>query len=121
MELCLLAAGATVRLGTVMLTLAWMHSIEKTRWEEDWRATPAGLVLDEDRIQATGAGMEPPPNARFDGKWWRYTPPLPPMPNTVLRRSGATADWQVCIKGVCKPMGAYVPKDADPVTLTTCP
>ena len=80
MELCLLAAGATVRLGTVALTLAWTHSIEKMRWEEDWRATPAGLVLQEDRIQATGAGMEPPPDAKFDGTWWRYNPHLAPMP-----------------------------------------
>lgn len=122
MELCLLAAGATIRMGTVALTLAWTHSIEKTRWEEDWRATTAGLVLEEDRIQGTGAGMEPPPDARFDGKWWRYTPKTPPMPQVVLRRSGMTvSDWDVCINGVCKPMGDYVPKDADPVTLTTCP
>lgn len=121
MQLCLLAAGATIRLGTVVMTLAWTHSIEKTRWEEDWRATPAGLVLEEDRIQTTGAGMEPPPNARFDGTWWHYKPPLPPMPSTTLRRSGATADWQVCIAGICKPMGDYVPPNADPVTLTTCP
>lgn len=121
MELCLIAAGATIRLGATALTLAWMHSIEKTRWEEDWRATPAGLVLMEDRIQATGAGMEPPPQAHFDGHWWRYRPSTPPLPQVILRRSGATADWQVCIKGVCRAMGDYVPKDADPVTLTTCP
>jgi hypothetical protein len=122
MEICLLAAGTTIRLGTVALTLAWTHSIEKTRWEEDWRATPAGLVLEEDRIQGTGAGMEPPPNAHFDGTWWRYKPPLPPMPSTVLRRSGATADWQICIEGACKPMASYLPdRQADPVTLTTCP
>ncbi len=91
MELCLLAAGATIRLGTIALTLAWTHSIEKTRWEEDWRATPAGLALEEDRIQATGAGMEPPPNARFDGQWWHYKPPLPPMPSVIaapLRHDG---------------------------------
>ena len=91
MELCLLAAGATIRLGTIALTLAWTHSIEKTRWEEDWRATPAGLVLEEDRIQSTGAGMEPPPDAHFDGQWWHYTPPLAPMKSVLLRRSGATA------------------------------
>ena len=121
LELCLLAAGATVRLGTVALTLAWTHSIEKTRWEEDWRATPAGLALVEDRIQGTGAGMEPPADAKFDGQWWHYAPHVPPMPNVLLRRSGATDDWQVCIARQCKPMGAYVPKDADPVTLTTCP
>jgi len=120
MQLCLLAAGATIRLGTLALTLAWTHSIEKTRWEEDWRATPAGLVIEEDRIQSTGAGMEPPANARFDGKWWHYKPPLPPMPNVSLRRSGATDDWQICIGGRCRPMSDYVAKDADPVTLTTC-
>lgn len=121
MEICLFAAGTTIRLGTVAMTLAWTHSIEKTRWEEDWRATPAGMVLEEDRIQATGAGMEPPPHARFDGKWWHYSTSHLPMPNVVLRRSGATADWQVCIKSRCRPMGDYVPPDADPVTLTTCP
>jgi hypothetical protein len=121
MELCLLAAGATIRLGTMALTLAWTHSIEKTRWEEDWRATPAGLALVEDRIQATGAGMEPPPNARFDGTWWHYRPKIGPMPSVVLRRSGATADWQVCIDSQCRAMGDYLPnKEADPVTLTTC-
>lgn len=121
MELCLLAAGATVRLGAVAMTLAWTHSIEKTRWEEDFRATPAGLVLEEDRIQGTGAGMEPPPDAHFDGQWWHYRTNTAPMTNIVLRRSGATADWEVCTGGACKPMGDYVGKDADPVTLATCP
>jgi hypothetical protein len=119
MEICLLAAGAAIRLGTVALTLTWIHSVEKTKWEEDWRATPAGLVLDEDRIQATGAGMEPPPDARFDGTWWRYKPALAPLPNVTLRRSGATADWNVCIAGRCRPMGDYV-GTADPVTLSIC-
>jgi len=127
MELCLLAAGATVRLGTMALTLAWTHSIEKIRWEEDYRATPAGIVLTEDRVQGTGAGMEPPPGSRFDGHWWRYNPHVAPLPKVVLRRSGMTVgDWQVCIAGTpgpaCKPMGDYLPDPkADPVTLTTCP
>lgn len=123
MQFCLLAAGATVRLGTMALTLAWTHSIEKIRWEEDYRATPAGVVLLEDRIQGTGAGMEPPPDAKFDGKWWRYNAHVAPLPQVVLRRSGMTVgDWQVCIKGACKPMGDYLPDPkADPVTLTTCP
>lgn len=121
MEICLLTASATIRLGTVALTLAWTHSIEKTRWEEDWRATPAGLVLEEDRIQTTGAGMEPPADAHFDGQWWRYRPPLESMPSIVLRRSGASDDWHICIHSHCQPMGEYVPPEADPVTLTTCP
>ena len=122
MELCLLAAGATVRLGTVALTLAWTHSIEKTRWEEDWRATPAGLVLEEDRIQATGAGMEPPPNAHFDGTMValhaaaaadaeRDPAPLRRHRRLAgLHRRALPADGRLSAD-----------KNADPVTLTTCP
>jgi hypothetical protein len=123
MQFCLLAAGSLIRLGTVALTLAWTHSIEKVRWEEDYRLTPAGIVVEEDRIQGTGAGMEPPPDATFDGHWWRYKPKLPPQPQIILRRSGMTvSDWWVCVGGVCKPMAAYLPdKKADPVTLEACP
>ena len=120
MELCLLAAGATVRLGVTALTLAWTHSVQKTRWEEDIRLTAAGLVLEEDRVQGTGAGMEPPPNAKFDGTWWRYKPPLGPLPDMTLRRSGATADWSLCIARACRPMSELLPADADPVTLARC-
>jgi len=123
MQFCLIAAGATVRLGTVALTLGWTHSVEKTRWEEDYRIMPAGIVVTQDRIQGTGAGMEPPPDAKFDGTWWRYDPHTPPQPKIVLRRSGMTvSDWDICIKGACRAMGDYLPdKKADPVTLTTCP
>ncbi len=32
-------------IGTIALTLASTHSIEKTRWEEDWRATPPAWCL----------------------------------------------------------------------------
>jgi hypothetical protein len=121
MQFCLLAAGATIRLGTVALTLGWTHSVEKIRWEEDYRLTPAGIVVTQDRIQGTGAGMEPPPDATFDGEWWRYTPHIPPQKQIVLRRSGMTvSDWDVCIKGQCKAMGAYLPTNADPVTLEGC-
>ena len=120
MEFCLLAAGATIRLGVAALTLAWTHSVQKTRWEEDMRLTPAGIVVSEDRIQGSGAGMDPGPDARFDGHWWRWRAELPPQPQIVLRRSGATADWDLCIKGSCRPMGTYLPNDADPVTLKPC-
>jgi hypothetical protein len=123
MEFCLLAAGSLVHLGTTALTLAWIHSIEKIRWEEDYRLTPAGIVVTQDRVQGTGAGMEPPMDATFDGKWWRYTPHLPPQPKVILRRSGTTvSDWQVCINGQCRTMGSYLPdRKADPVTLQPCP
>ena len=122
MQFCLLAAGALIHLHTAALTLAWTHSIEKIRWEEDYRATPAGIALTQDRIQGTGAGMEPPPDATFDGKWWRYHARIGPQPQVILRRSGMTvSDWQVCIKDKCRTMGSYLPdRKADPVTLKIC-
>jgi hypothetical protein len=120
MELCLLAGGVTVRLATLALTLAWTHSVQKTRWEEDWQLREGKLVIVESRVQGSGAGMEPGPDARFDGQWWRWRPATPPLSEVVLRRSGATADWNVCIAGACRPMRELLPADADPVTMKPC-
>jgi hypothetical protein len=118
--ICLIAAGATIRLGVAALTLAWTHSVEKVRWEEDYRSTPSGLVVTEDRLQGTGAGMEPPPDAKFDGRWWRYRPAIGQQPEVILRRSGMTvSDWDVCIESECKPMRDYV-GNADPVVMKPC-
>lgn len=121
MEFCLFAGAATVRLGVIALTLAWTHSVEKTRWEEDWQLTPKGMTLVESRIQGSGAGMDPPPEARFDGRWWRWQGGPAPLPRVILRRSGATADWTLCRRGRCQPIGELLPRDADPVTLARCP
>jgi len=138
MNLCLAAAAVLVQLGTSSMTLAWTHSVQKTVWEEDWRATAKGLVLDEARVQGSGAGMDPPPEAHFTRGFWAWTPHLPSLPEVVLRRSGATTDWRVCTgpsdaggkegspsptgsERVCKPMDRLVPADADPVRLIVCP
>lgn len=122
MDICLHAAAVVIRLGAAALTLAWTHSVEKTSWEEDWRLAPAGLVLVESRIESTGAGMEPPPEARFDGQWWRWRPMLPPLPMLALRRSNAAGDWRICTAGGCRTLGALIaPQEADPVILAACP
>ena len=48
-------------------TLAWTHSIEKVRWEEDYRVELDPLTqlpvlhATAARIQGSAAGMEPPP------------------------------------------------------------
>ena len=120
MELCLLAGASIVRLGVVALTLAWTHSVEKIPWQEDWRLTPQGLVLTESRVRGSGAGMEPPPGAKFDGQWYRWKPDLPPLPEVVLRRSGKAGDWRVCRAGKCIAMGTLVPADADPIAMKDC-
>lgn len=120
MMLCLLAGTLTVPLLAPSATLAWTHSVEKVLWEEDWRATAAGVELVEARVRGSGAGMEPPPEARLKNGVWTWRPPVPAQRQVLLRRSGATADWRICIAGTCQSMEAYLPPDADPVALTLC-
>lgn len=120
MMLCLLAGGVTVHLMAADITLSWRHSVEHTVWQEDWHADPAGLQLVAARIEGSGAGMEQPPDAVLKNGFWTWTPSLPLLPKVELRRSGATADWQICRANTCVAMDSLVPKDADPVVLTTC-
>ena len=118
--LCLLAGAVVAPLLADTITLAWTHSVEKVLWEETWRAGPGGLRIVQARVRGSGAGMDPGPDARLIDGAWVWGPKLPPLREVILRRSGATADWRVCIAGACRPMDAYVPETADPVTLTTC-
>jgi hypothetical protein len=119
--LCLIAGAVIAPLLTDALTLAWTHSVEKIPWEEDWRLGPAGLELVEARVRGSGAGMEPPPDARLVEGAWTWNPGNPAQREIVMRRSGATADWRICIRGSCRDMGSYLPLDADPVVLSACP
>ncbi len=118
--ICLAAGALVVSLGAGEVTLAWRHSVEKTLWEEVWREAPEGLRLVEARVQGSGAGMDPPEGARLSDGFWRWTPALPALREIVMRRSGATADWRVCIAGACRGMADYLPDDADPVTMRPC-
>lgn len=120
MSLCLAAGALTVALGSGEVTLRWRHSVQKTLWEEVWRETPDGLVMTEARIEGSGAGMDPPEDARLVDGFWRWTPKLPPQRDIIMRRSGATADWQICVAGQCRAMSQYLPAEADPVTLNAC-
>jgi hypothetical protein len=117
--ICLSGGSVVVKLAAA-ITLSWMHSVEKVQWEEDWRANPAGIAIVEARVKGSGAGMEPPPGAKLKNGAYSYRPHWVPMKEVVLRRSGATADWNICQNGVCKPMSDYLPPDADPVTLSLC-
>lgn len=120
MSLCLAAGALVVALGADEITLGWRHSVQKTLWEEVWRETPDGLRLVEARIEGSGAGMDPPDGATLRGGFWRWTPALPVLTEVVMRRSGATADWTICIGAACRPMGNYLPEEADPVVLRRC-
>ena len=109
------------------VTLAWSHSIEKQRWEEDYAVQPgptahAPPVLRAlaARVRGSAAGMEPPPDARRVNGWYQYTP-LQQQP-TVLRltRSEFTADFELCLQGRCQSMGHWLPSDGGITLLRAC-
>ncbi len=56
--ICILTAGKTLTLAAGAFTLAWTHSVEKTRWEEHWIAGPEGLTVTQGAIEGSGAGMD---------------------------------------------------------------
>lgn len=118
--LCLKAGALAVPLLSPVATLVWTHSVERIAWEEEWRATPRGVALAEARVRGSGAGMDPPPEARLVDGAWTWRPRLPPQGEVILRRSGTTADWRICIAGRCRPMGDFLAEDADPVALGVC-
>jgi hypothetical protein len=116
--LCIFGAGKAIMLAAAAFTLSWTHSVERTRWEEDWQVTQAGLKLVEARVQGSGAGMEPPPGARLENGWWAYAPELPAIPRLVLAASGATGEgWRVCAGRDCVEVGA---RPGGPVRLEAC-
>jgi hypothetical protein len=116
LSLCLASAGVVKTLSLVAFTLAWTHSVEKVEWQEDWRVTAAGLQLVEARVKGSGAGMEPPPEARLIKGWFQWQPARAPVPEVVLGNSGAAGEWLFCSDGRCRtlsdifghPIGANV-------------
>lgn len=107
--LCLAAGGLSAILALEAFTLAWTHSIEKLRWEEDWRVEGQALVLVAARIRGTGAGMEPPPGAVIEGGVWHYRPTLPPLPRVRLAHSPFAQGHELCTADGCRPLADHLP------------
>jgi len=103
-------------LSLVAFTLAWTHSVEKVEWQEDWRVMPQGLQLTQARVKGSGAGMEPPPEARLINGWFQWQPARMVLPEVMLGNSGAAGEWRFCSDGGCRtlsdifghPVGANV-------------
>nr|WP_246337376.1 DUF1850 domain-containing protein [Azospirillum oleiclasticum] len=103
------------------ITLSWTHSVEKTEWREAWRIEGQRLVAVEARIRSTGAGMEPPADARLVDGWWVWRPDLPPLERIVLAASSFTADHSLCVGGDCRPLHGWTGPTADrPIVLEPC-
>jgi hypothetical protein len=123
MPLCLAAGTVTAVVAANSFTLAWTHSIEKIRWEEDWRIEGKTLVIDEARIRGTGAGMEPPPDAVLKDGAWHYRPKIKPLTAVRLARSPYTSGYELCVADDCRPLADHLPGAENPTTIVmeVCP
>jgi hypothetical protein len=117
-SLCIALGSKVVVLAVSSFTLSWTHSVEKTEWTERWVVTQAGLVVTEARIEGSGAGMEPPDGAVFDGSGWVYRPPSLPQERLVLADSAASAPWTLCAGTECMALGGG---SGLPIVLSACP
>jgi len=115
-------AAAPVFVATEHFTLAWTHSIEKVRWEEDYAvlASPPTLHAQAARVRGSAAGMEPPDDARLVNGWYTYTPHIRHPTELRLTRSEFTADYELCLQGQCQPMSAWLASDGGVTRLTAC-
>jgi hypothetical protein len=122
LSLCLASAGVVKALSLAAFTLVWTHSIEKVDWQEDWRITPAGLELAQARVKGSGAGMEPPPEARLVNGWFEWQPKRAAMPEVVLGNSGAAGEWRLCGDGHCRTLSEIFghPIGANVTTMRAC-
>ena len=122
MALCLTAGALSAVLAINSFTLAWMHSIERVRWEEDWRIAGEQLQLVAARIKGSGAGMEPPDDALLQGGVWHYQPRVAPMDHLMLAHSPYTAGYELCTDGGCRMLAEYLQgiEDSATIMLAAC-
>ncbi len=121
--LCLAAGAVTAVLAIDAFTLTWIHSIEKIRWEEDWRVVGSELVINEARIRGTGAGMEPPAGAVLKNGVWHYRPQIPRQAVLRLSHSPHAGGYTLCTATVCAPLADRLPgiDNTAVIELRSCP
>lgn len=112
--LCIgLVAGAIqAAIAAESFTLAWIHSIEKIRWEEDYMLLGKTMIATHARVQGSGPGMEPLPGSVFKNGWYEYRPDLPPLPRLTLSRR-YVAGYELCWDGRCRKLGDLAPEMGD--------
>lgn len=122
MPLCVAAGGVVMTLALESFTLAWTHSIEKIRWEEDYCVVGARLVLTEARVRGSGAGMEPPAGSVLKDGVWHYDPHVAPLEVLRLTHSTFAAGYQICARDRCVPLADSAPHagNGDVIEVRAC-
>ena len=120
--LCISAGVASITLYVNSFTLAWMHSVEKIRWEEQWTIHDNALHVVLASVRGSGAGMEPPPDAHLINGTWQYTPHIPPLQTLRLAHSPFTQGYELCVGGECYALSALMPEllTLDTMVLEAC-
>lgn len=111
------------RLPVTSFTLSWTHSVERIRWQETWSIGNDHLLhAGEARISGSGAGMEPPDDARLIDGHWVYTPAIGPLDALTLANSTNTPPHRICVAGAaCDSLDALAPAArGQPVRLYPC-
>lgn len=105
-----LAVAAVVRamLPAAEFTLEWTHSVEKVRWAEDYRVAGDVLIAASARVRGSGAGMEPPPDARLLDGVWHYRPATHELRELRIAVSPYATDYALCWNGGCAPVSELV-------------
>ena len=111
----LLRMPAPVRLG-------WQHSVEHFALEERYQARSSGLQLAEVRGRGAGAGVDLPPQLRWEaGGWWAFTPPAAvPQRRVVLANSRHAAGYRLCGRSGCADLAALPGAFDQPLVLRVC-
>ena len=69
-------------------------------------------------MKGSGAGMEPPAEARLVDGWFQWQPKRAPMRQVLLGNSGAAGEWRLCNDGQCRALSEIFGRPAAP-TVTT--
>lgn len=111
-SLCVASAGSVLTLMAGSFSLSWTHSVEKTIWTEHWEVKAGHLAVVSASVEGSGAGIDLPPDAIWEGDRWTYRPRLPSLRHLNLAVSGATGGgWQLCANGTCHVLGAKAGED----------
>ena len=127
LSLAAVLQAAPVFVPVRQFTLAWTHSIEKVRWEEDYAVIAderapqtARLLALKARVRGSAAGMEPPDTAVLRDGWYEYSPAIASPTELRLTRSEFTADYDWCTDQGCHSLATLLPSDSGVTLLKPC-